>query len=192
MQFTFENTKYEREPDTLIFARQHKIIKINIWTERVYDMATFDTPLTRQPDFFFLTKNQSIAVIASNQDGIYFNMDNGAWIDLDEYYDIGCIKEIVHDPEAGHIYFIANKYKSKMGVFLIRFNEQDPKDFNFFLKYKTKLDIDNADIAVMRNKKTKYKELIVSYKTVSENTYNVYICDISSDRPCPVFRHESF
>ena len=47
MQFMFENTKYEREPDTLIFARQHKIIKINIWTERVQDVAAFDTPLTR-------------------------------------------------------------------------------------------------------------------------------------------------
>ena len=79
-----------------------------------------------------------------------------------------------------------------MGVFLIAFHEQDPHDFNFFLKYKTKLDIDNADIAVMRDKKTGYKELIVSYKTVSENNFNIYICDISATTPCPVFRHESF
>lgn len=62
----------------------------------------------------------------------------------------------------------------------------------FFLKYKTKLDIADADIAVMRNKKSKFKELLVSYKTVNENTYNIYIVDISSDQPKPLFRHESF
>jgi hypothetical protein len=33
MQFTFKITKYEREPDTLIFVRQHKIIQLNFITE---------------------------------------------------------------------------------------------------------------------------------------------------------------
>ena len=60
-----------------------------------------------------------------------------------------------------------------MGVFLIKFHENNPKKFNFFLKYKTNLDVSDADIAVMRNKNKGYKELIVSFKTVVENTYNV-------------------
>lgn len=79
-----------------------------------------------------------------------------------------------------------------MGVFLIKFHENNPKKFNFFLKYKTNLDVSDADIAVMRNKNNGYKELIVSFKTVVENTYNVYIVDISKDEPVPLFRHESF
>ena len=79
-----------------------------------------------------------------------------------------------------------------MGVFLIKFNELNPKKFNFFLKYKTNLDVSDCDIAVMRDKKTGYKELIVSFKTVIENTYNVYIIDISKEDPWPLFRHESF
>jgi hypothetical protein len=79
-----------------------------------------------------------------------------------------------------------------MGVFLIRFHEQNPKVFDFFLKYKTNLDIADADIAVMKNKKSGFKELIISFKTVIENTYNVYIVDISGDKPWPLFRHESF
>ena len=74
MQFTFKNTKYEREPDTLVFAKKDKIIELNIWTERVQVMAEFDTPLTMQPTFFLLTQDQSIAIIASSEDGIYFNM----------------------------------------------------------------------------------------------------------------------
>jgi hypothetical protein len=79
-----------------------------------------------------------------------------------------------------------------MGVFLIKFHEQNPKSFNFFLKYKTSLDVADADIAIFKNKTTNLKELIVSFKTVVENTYNVYIVDISGDEPWPLFRHESF
>jgi hypothetical protein len=60
------------------------------------------------------------------------------------------------------------------------------------LKYKNKLDIADADIAVMRNPAKQLKELIVSYKSININTYNVYVVDISSDVPWPLFRHESF
>ena len=52
MKFFFKNTKYNREPDTLIFARQHKIIEFDFWTEEVFDLAVFDIPLTIQPEFF--------------------------------------------------------------------------------------------------------------------------------------------
>jgi hypothetical protein len=119
-------------------------------------------------------------------------MENGMWVDLDETYDIGAIKEIIHDADARQIYFLANRHQGKMGVFLIKFHELNPRIFNFFLKYKTNLDVADADIAVMKNKKTGFKELIISFKTVIENTYNVYIVDISSDDPWPLFRHESF
>ena len=55
-----------------------------------------------------------------------------------------------------------------------------------------------VDIAVVRNKlahknfEEGYKELIVSYKTINENTYNVFIVDIAGVEPIPIFRHESF
>jgi hypothetical protein len=47
-----------------------------------------------------LSDDQSISIIASSEDGIYFNMSTGAWFDLDETYDIGCIKEIIHVSES--------------------------------------------------------------------------------------------
>lgn len=119
-------------------------------------------------------------------------MDNGMWVDLDECYNIGGIKEIIHEADTRQIYILANKYQEKMGVFLVKFHENNPKNFNFFMKYKTMLDVSDADIAIMKNKKTGLKELIVSFKTVTENTYNVYIVDISQDEPIPLFRHESF
>lgn len=123
MQFIFKIMKYNREPDTLIFARQDKIILLNFMTEQIYDLAVFDMPLLSQPEFFLMTDDQDIAIIATPQDGIYFNMTNGMWVDLDECYDIGSIKEIIHDADTRQIYIIANRHQGKMGVFLIKFHE---------------------------------------------------------------------
>lgn len=64
------------------------------------DLAFFNMPLSRQPDYFLMSDNQEIAIISSTEDGIYFNMTNKAWIDLDETYNISNIKEIIHDSEA--------------------------------------------------------------------------------------------
>ena len=160
--------------------------------ESISELAFFNMPLTRQPDYFLMSKDQSIAIIASVEDGIYFNMNNGAWIDLDELYNISLIKEIIHDDQAQMFYLLANKFEGKSGVFLIKFHELNPTKFNFFVKYKTKLDIADADIAIVRNVKEQFKELIVSYKTINENTFNVFIVDISGHEPIPLYRHESF
>lgn len=89
-------------------------------------------------------------------------------------------------------YLLANKYQEKLGVFIIRFSELDPANFNFFLKFKNKLDIADADIAVLKCKESKLKELIVSYKTIHSNMYTVQVCDISRETPWPLYKHESF
>ena len=68
----------------------------------------------------------------------------------------------------------------------------DPSENNFFMKYKNKLDISDSDIAVLRCKDTKLKELIVSFKTIHSNVYTVQVIDISRDIPWPLYKHESF
>ena len=93
-----------------MFARQDRIIRLNFYTEEVSDLARFDMPLTRQPEFFLMSDDQSIAIIASSMDSIYFNLNTRAWVDLDETYDISHIKEIVHDSESRSFYLLANKY----------------------------------------------------------------------------------
>jgi hypothetical protein len=70
----------------------------------------------------------------------------------------------------------------RLGVFLIKFDELQPENHKFFMKWKNKLDISDANVWVLRNKQKKYKELIVSYKTIFINTYNVKIIDISNDQ----------
>lgn len=78
-------------------------------------------------------------------------------------------------------YLLANKYEDKLGLFMIRLQETNPYNHNFFIKWKNKLDIADADIAVVRNEEKKLKELVVSYKTIFINTYNVKVVDISGE-----------
>lgn len=77
-------------------------------------------------------------------------------------------------------------------MFIIRFDEADPANSCFFMKYKNKLDITDADIAVLRCEKNKFKELILSYKTIHSNIYTVMVVDISRETPWPLYKHESF
>ena len=43
---------------------------------------------------------------------------------------------------------------------------------------KNGLQIDDADVVVARDEENKYKELIISYKTIYMNTYNMQIIDL--------------
>jgi len=92
-------------------------------------------------------------------------------------------------------YIMANRYHDKLGFFCIVFHEENPDDFHFLIKLKNKLDIADANIYVLRNMAKMYKELVLSYKTIYLNTYNVTILDISNPKDQnenAVFRHESF
>jgi hypothetical protein len=142
-----------------------------------------------------MNDEQNVSIIASMDDGIYFNHRSKKQIDLDDEFKISAIKEIIYDHEDRMFYLLANKHESKLGLFLIKFSEKNPQNKNhkFFLKYKNKLDISDADIAVLRKEGRKnYKELIISYKTIFINTYTVRVIDISTDDPWPIYNHESF
>lgn len=47
------------------------------------------------------------------------------------------------------------------------------------MKFHNKLDIGNADIAIIRNKRRGFKELLISYKTIYMNTYTLQVVDIA-------------
>ena len=88
---------------------------------------------------------------------------------------------------------MANKYREKLGLFIIKLEEEHPENYMFLLKIKNKLDVGDADIEVHKCKEKGYKELIISYKTIYMNTYNVTVIDITSPTVFKtIFRHESF
>lgn len=66
-----------------------------------------------------------------------------------------------------------NNYENKRGLFIVRFNEDDLNKWEFVLRVKNKVEIDDCNIFVMRDNENKFKELIVSYKVIFVNTYNM-------------------
>lgn len=113
-------------------------------------------------------------------------------LDIDRKFDISSIKEVIYDAEEKDYYILSNKYEEKLGFFVLKMNEENSENSKFLMKWKNKLDIADTNIYVLRNKEG-LKELIVSYKTIFINTYNVIVMDISiEDEQLMVFRHESF
>lgn len=47
--------------------------------------------MVRQPEYFRLNEKQNVAIVASKDDGCYFNFTTGRQVDLDSLYDISCI-----------------------------------------------------------------------------------------------------
>lgn len=168
------------------------MITLNFETEVVTDLYIYEAELQRQPSFFKMNTDQTVFITASQEDGIYYSFRSRKFIDIDAVYNISAIKEIMYDPEEKFFYLLANKYDEKLGLFILRFNEKNPNISHFFFKWKNKLDIADANITVVHNEVKKYKELVVSYKTIFINTYNVIVVDISSSVQWTQFRHESF
>ena len=192
MQFHVKNVNFNILPNTIIFAKPTHIFELNYETEETKILCEFEVPLLRQPEFFIMNEQQNISVVASIDDGYHYNHSTNTLIDLDMEYKVCNFKSVAYDSEDKVFYVIVNKYDEKLGVFLIKFDEQNPYNFNFFLKYKNKLDISNAHLTIVRNNDKKFKELVVSYKTIFINTYNVRVIDISSPKPWLLYTHESF
>ena len=133
-----------------------------------------------------------MSIVASIEDGYYYNHETGVLIDIDMEFKVCGFKNVIYDDEDKVFYICVNKFDEKLGVFLIKFSEKNPLDYHFFLKYKNKLDISDARLTIVRNPVKNYKELIVSYKTIFLNTFNVRVLDISSDSPWLLYTHESF
>ena len=180
---------------TLIFVKQDRILELDFTKsveKCVETIYIFQMPLNRQPEFFQMNDEQKLMIISSAEDGVYIDMLKRQEIDLDDKFNIGCIKEIIHDQEDGFFYVLANKYDEKLGFFLIRMNDSDTNDFKFLTKYKNKLDIGDATVSVLRDREKGYKELVISYKTIYINTYNVHVMDITQEGQPTLYKHESF
>lgn len=70
--------------------------------------------------------------------------------------------------------------------------QEDPKAGQFLIKWYHSLDIGDPNIYILRNKDNGLKELVVSFKIIYLNTYNIISLDISRPgQKSLVFRHES-
>jgi len=132
-------------------------------------------------------------MISSPEDSLYVNNITRAEKDIDELYSIASIKEIVYDKEDKAFYILFNKLEEKLGFYILKIDEEQPTKGKFLIRWKNKLDIGDPNIFVLRNYEKGLKELVVSYKVIYLNVYNVISMDISAeDEKLMIFRHESF
>jgi hypothetical protein len=68
------------------------------------------------------------------------------------------------------------------GFFLIRFSQDDPSYYRVITAWRNNLNIGDSSMFISRGL-TKdglaFKELVVGYKTISINTYNTVVLDLS-------------
>ena len=89
-------------------------------------------------------------VLASINDGIWYNSEDDKEIDLDELYHVDFIKCITYDSEDQSFFFLCNKKKENLGFYLFKFKEQNPLNHEEITVWNSKLDIDDCSISILR------------------------------------------
>lgn len=134
--------------------------------------------------------------MSSQSDGLYINLRTGTEIDIDEAFSISDIKSLIYDQEDQMVYILANRCKGVIGFYLMRFPIDDPHKVENLTTWKHNLDIDNANMFISKgnNEKSKYRELVIGYKTIFINTYTVVVKDLSDakNQGAVLYKHESF
>lgn len=67
-----------------------------------------------------MNEEQTILIAASEQDGIYINLETENEVDIDEQYCVDQLKEVIFDSEEGTFYILANKHLEKLGFYMLR------------------------------------------------------------------------
>ena len=148
--------------------------------------------------FYVLSACQETHCLASMNDALWYSEHNHEEVDIDLLLEIDIIKCLIFDEEDNEFYILSNKKKGLIGFFLTTFHEGNPYDHTDLTMIKNRLDIDSVNLFILRGQdpitKSYYKELVISYKTIYINTYNVVVQDITGpvDKRSTLYIHESF
>lgn len=87
-----------------------------------------------------------------------------------------------------------------VGLYLIAFRERNPFQYRNLTQQRHELQIGDTSLFILRGTQeakhggaSMYKELVVAYKTIHDNTYTVIVQDLSGDdqERGILFRHQS-
>jgi len=98
-------------------------------------------------------------------------------VDIDELFNILSITQIIYDYEDHFFYILANKKDSMTGFFLMKYEARNPAVYHFITMWKTSLEIADSSISISRGTDANgdFKELVIGYKTININTYNIVV-----------------
>lgn len=120
-------------------------------------------------------------VIGKRYDIIYVDMTKSIETDLFEKEEIGNVTSVTCDQS--HFWILANKKSSALGVFLFSVDMTDPNGKSeYLLNWTHKLDIADSSMYIMREfdreTKKEKKFIVLSYKSIGINTFNVMVIDL--------------
>ena len=131
-----------------------------------------------RPSILYFDAQQSIFIASTADNCLVVDINKGLEVDIDVNEEIGDITNILYGDEK--FYLVCNRRFGKLGFFLLTIDCQDPEaPGEYFINWSNKLDIADCDMALMTNKVTgKRSDVVVSYKNIGINTYNVFVFDL--------------
>ena len=123
-------------------------------------------------------------LVASPDDCRWISLDEKCDVDLNDLYRISLVLSLLYDPEDECFYILANKEGDSIGIYLVKFYVNHPGKFKFITMWRHLLDIGDAYMAISKgvdNHSSWYKELIVGFKTIYINTYNINVIDLAKN-----------
>jgi len=107
MQYYFKD--FKDEPEEILFCKKTELFSLNIKTKEFKTIHTFSPALTEQPVFYSQNNDQTVHVLASAQDGIWYDETTNHEVDVDELYSVAAIQSVVFDQEERTFYILCNK-----------------------------------------------------------------------------------
>ena len=168
----------KKNTDELLFFQPDGVIKFNYKTDT--ESQHYKLPehrLDNEPDNAIFGPDQTEFMFNTRDNVYYVNTKNNLVVDIDELEGISEIKDIlVHDK---YFYILCNKRDERLGFFLLRFDTSRPKNnCEYLINWPNKLDIGNCDLYSM--KEGEDDNIVISFKSIGINTYNVFVIDINT------------
>ena len=119
-----------KDPKALIFVTKAEMMRYDYITEKrsiIYDFNNFED----QPEFFLFNEDQTACIITTFSDTLMINLVDKKEFDLDKYFGIADIKNVVFFNDI--FYILANRRAGiagcpdgKIGYFILKLSERNP------------------------------------------------------------------
>lgn len=151
----------------------------------------------RMPTLMQPNDTQNVIFIGSPEDGIFLcrgpNSLGFVQKNVLKANYIKRVKSVAYDAEEGAFYIMCNWFAEKLGFYVVKVDPMIDLEGKFLVKWKNRLDMDDAYVSILRDAISGLKELVIAFKIIYENIYSIFVLDISvEDSETVQFRHDSF
>lgn len=95
---------------------------------------------------------QRIIIVVSEHKCLYIDKFNGNEIELTTMHNISEVQFVIHDREEKEFYILANRNGEKLGVYILKIEEDEPQNAVFIINWVTNLNIANTSMDILTEK----------------------------------------